>query len=285
MHAQQATDQPSSSGLMTELRDAVNAIAGGISVANSSNCKVTSKQLAAAYSTVQQAKTLLEAIAERLEAENQNDSAYDITSMLRDHGITIGMPGMETPSTVEPHQVTRAVFLQQARAIRLTNHGRRWDVVFNRYSAFSDAETAESALIDVHQASVNNALYLNLPEVISNLGTPPALPPVEVLAEYPEVVARFPELSLQSKSWIDALPWILHPHAVHKYTLMDAVNLATAYYRTFNLPMPASLAEVRDVVVRMQQSASPLWITGRLALDVLDAAIDGRDLTKDCRLV
>ena len=191
------------------------------------------------------------------------------------------MAGMETPSTVEPHQVTRAVFLQQARAIRLTNHGRRWDVVFNRYSAFSDAETAESALIDVHQASVNNALYLNLPEVISNLGTPPALPPVEVLAEYPEVVARFPGLNLEGKSWIDALPQISHPYA--EYTLMDAVNLATNSCRAFNRPIPATLAEVRDVIVRMQQSASHLWITGMAALDVLDAAIDGRDLTKDCR--
>jgi hypothetical protein len=34
----------------------------------------------------------------------------------------------------------------------------------------------------------------------------------------------------------------------------------------------------------MAKRASHLWCTGMAALDVLDAAIDGRDLRQSCRL-
>lgn len=99
--------------------------------------------------------------------------------------------------SVEPHLVTQDVFLSQARAMPLTNHGRRWDVLFGGcYSAFSDAATAREALIDVHRASVNNALYLNLPGVVATCGPAPTLPPAEVLAQYPDVLEKFPELGL-----------------------------------------------------------------------------------------
>lgn len=108
-----------------------------------------------------------------------------------------GMPS--SPVIAEPHQLTREVFTAQASATKLTNHGRRWKVVYGaRFSAFSDEDTAEDALADVHCASVNNALYLNLPEMAGVMENMPALPPAAVLAQYPEVVARFPELGLDA---------------------------------------------------------------------------------------
>lgn len=100
-------------------------------------------------------------------------------------------------SVPEPHQVTREAFVAIASATELTNHGRRWNVVYaDKYFAFSDEVTAEAALADVHRAAVNNALYMNLPDVKVTFGSAPALPPAEVLAQYPALLARFPELGL-----------------------------------------------------------------------------------------
>jgi putative DNA primase/helicase len=99
-----------------------------------------------------------------------------------------------TSTTTEPHMVTKEVFAVMACAVALVNHGRRWDVKFgSTYSAFSDEVTAESAIADVHRAAVNNALYLNAYPIGD---TKPDMPPAEVLAQYQDVVARFPELAL-----------------------------------------------------------------------------------------
>ncbi|MFJ7794700.1 hypothetical protein [Pseudomonas sp. NPDC096950] len=92
----------------------------------------------------------------------------------------------------QPHEVTFAVFSQRAKVVALTNHGRRWQVTFGNYSAFSDAETSVDVLRDVHGSAVNNALYLNQPDA-PDIGFKPSMPPVDVLNEYPEVVALFPK--------------------------------------------------------------------------------------------
>lgn len=81
---------------------------------------------------------------------------------------------------------------------------------------------------------------------------------------------------------LDALPVIRHPYA--EYCLGDAVRLAVDYKRLRMEPEPKTLIEVRDVIVDMANRASHLWCTGMAALDVLDAAIDARDLRKSCRL-
>lgn len=49
-------------------------------------------------------------------------------------------------------------------------------------------------------------------------------------------------------------------------------------------PEPKNLIEVRETIEDMAKRASHLWCTGMAALDVLDAAIDGRDLRQSCRL-
>lgn len=92
----------------------------------------------------------------------------------------------------QPHEVTFAVFSLHAKVVALTNHGRRWQVTFGNYSAFSDAENTVDVLRDVHGSAVNNALYLNQPDA-PDIGFKPSMPPVDVLNEYPEVVALFPK--------------------------------------------------------------------------------------------
>nr|WP_317623546.1 zincin-like metallopeptidase domain-containing protein [Bordetella pertussis] len=93
----------------------------------------------------------------------------------------------------QPHELTLAQFAGQATAQELTNHGRKWEVRHGDYSAFSDAATAEEAIADVHRGAVNNALYLNTPESRSASLPGSSFPPAAVLAEYPDLVEKFPD--------------------------------------------------------------------------------------------
>ena len=78
-------------------------------------------------------------------------------------------------------------------------------------------------------------------------------------------------------------PNVKHPYEV--YCLEDAIGLANAK-RTLNRePLVISLEQAREVVRSMLASRQHNWITGACALDVLDAAIDGRDLLTDNRLI
>lgn len=97
----------------------------------------------------------------------------------------------------QPHEMTLAEFAAQATTEKLENHGRQWNVTLgDRYSSFSDAENPEAAIADVHRGAVNNALYLNTPGA-AEIGTKPTFPPAAVLAEYPDLVAQFPEARAQ----------------------------------------------------------------------------------------
>nr|AFR44004.1 DNA processing protein [uncultured bacterium] len=95
----------------------------------------------------------------------------------------------------QPHELTLAQFASQATAQELMNHGRKWEVRHGDYLAFSDAATAEEAIADVHRGAVNNALYLNTPESRSANPNLPgsSFPPAAVLAEYPDLVEKFPD--------------------------------------------------------------------------------------------
>lgn len=74
-----------------------------------------------------------------------------------------------------------------------------------------------------------------------------------------------------------------HPFA--DYTLTDAVRLANNHRSLNLLPPVKTLSETREVIKEMATRASFTWITGMVALDVLDAAIEGRDLHVSCRLI
>ncbi|MFL1449133.1 hypothetical protein ACI77O_12130 [Pseudomonas tritici] len=72
-------------------------------------------------------------------------------------------------------------------------------------------------------------------------------------------------------------------HPFTKYCLTDAVALANDN-RNLNLLEPVtSIQEARDVIRVMANRAGCNWQTGMAAMDVLDAAIDKRDLMVDSR--
>lgn len=85
-------------------------------------------------------------------------------------------------------------------------------------------------------------------------------------------------------NFMPEMPDIHHPHMI--FTLSDAVTLATDDAKKFKLAVPTSLVEVRDHIMKMQSRADcqSHWLQGHAALDVLDAAIDGRDIIKGGRL-
>lgn len=90
----------------------------------------------------------------------------------------------------EPHLLTQAEFIRAAQVVRLINHGRKWDVRHGNYSAFSDAGTPGAAVIDVHHAAVNNALYFNEADA-PDVPNKPSVPTRQVLAAYPDLVAQY----------------------------------------------------------------------------------------------
>jgi hypothetical protein len=81
----------------------------------------------------------------------------------------------------------------------------------------------------------------------------------------------------------DDVPEIKHPYA--DYSLTDALHLASGHQSLCLKPAPTTLEEAREVVKEMEVRCGFNWITGKTALDVLDAAIDGRDLTQSSRMI
>lgn len=97
---------------------------------------------------------------------------------------------LATITLLQPHQLTQAQFIADATVVALEDHGRKWSISHGTYSAFSDADTAEAALIDAHHGAVNNALYFNQPDAPS-VPEKPSAPTQLVLADYPDLVTKF----------------------------------------------------------------------------------------------
>lgn len=126
--------------------------------------------------------------------------------------------------------------------------------------------------------------------------------PAEALAGYPNLNNDENPIGANMKNKIDLrtmpllgakLPVIQHPYT--DYSLGDAVALAVNNARTFGRKEPVTLLEVRDYILDMQRRTDHQWLTGfevrmypclltYAALDVLDAAIDGRDIAKNSRI-
>lgn len=88
------------------------------------------------------------------------------------------------------HMVKFEVFVKEAEVVKLENHGRDWETFFRGQSlGFSDG-SIDQALRMTHEREVNNALYRHSKDAPDWMAASP-MPPAEVLAEYPEVVARF----------------------------------------------------------------------------------------------
>lgn len=89
-------------------------------------------------------------------------------------------------------QMSFNAFKQAATATQFLNQGRNWEVFLHGSSlGFADG-SLEAALAQVHEREVNNALYANLPDAPEWMKA--ALPSAAVLAEYPQVAARFPDV-------------------------------------------------------------------------------------------
>ena len=72
-------------------------------------------------------------------------------------------------------------------------------------------------------------------------------------------------------------------HPFTNYSLGDAIALAINNAKTFGRKSPTSLREVRDYIAGLMQRTDHQWLTGYAALDVLDAAIDGKDIRQNHR--
>lgn len=117
-----------------------------------------------------------------------------------------------------PHEMTLAEFAGQVTVEKLENHGRRWEVILgDRDRAFSDAESPDAAIADAHRGAVNNALYLNTPGA-AEVDPKPTLPPTAVLAEYPDLVKKFP----------DAVAPSVAERTANQYEAMQEANMQTS---------------------------------------------------------
>jgi hypothetical protein len=89
----------------------------------------------------------------------------------------------------------------------------------------------------------------------------------------------------QEQSNLFGLQDVKHPYS--DYRLSDALRLAQnlAQLHAVGRIELKSAEQARQVIKDSLASAGHLWITGMTALDVLDAAIDGKDLLKKTRLI
>ncbi len=95
-------------------------------------------------------------------------------------------------AVVPAQQMPFGEFAQAATATQLLNHGRNWEIFLQGCSlGFADG-SLEAALAQVHEREVNNALYANSPNAPEWMKAD--MPSVAVLAEYPHVAARFPDV-------------------------------------------------------------------------------------------
>lgn len=95
-------------------------------------------------------------------------------------------------AAVPAQQMSFGEFGQAATAVQLLNHGRNWEIFLHGCSlGFADG-SLETALAQVHEREVNNALYANSAD--SPEWMKADMPSDAVLAEYPQVAARFPDV-------------------------------------------------------------------------------------------
>jgi hypothetical protein len=89
-------------------------------------------------------------------------------------------------------QMTFGEFAQAAQATQLLMHGRRWEVTLKGSSlGFADG-SLQTALVQVHERAINNALYANSLDAPEWMKAD--MPSAEVLAEYPHVADRYADV-------------------------------------------------------------------------------------------
>jgi len=103
-------------------------------------------------------------------------------------------------------ELTFSEFSQFATAVKLENHGRQWEVFYGKDSmGFADGPSVEAALKMAHFGAVNNAIYANSPEAPDFMNGTQVFPPENVVAEYPQLKARFADVFAAREAGIKAL--------------------------------------------------------------------------------
>lgn len=101
---------------------------------------------------------------------------------------------------------------------------------------------------------------------------------------------------IESRAWCDeklasmgytfaetfGLDDIRHPYS--DLNLSDAINVARGI-AGLNNEKVQSLQVARQVISNSEKNCGHVWITGSVCLDLLDAAIDGRNLQEESRLI
>lgn len=98
---------------------------------------------------------------------------------------------LQQAAVAAPQLLSSADFARVASVVPLLNHGRRWEVWVGEHSfGFADAPTPAGAVQEAHKREVNNALYSRS---VQNTGVVAvqAMPPEQVLGEYPDLRALF----------------------------------------------------------------------------------------------
>jgi hypothetical protein len=98
---------------------------------------------------------------------------------------------MQIMQSKQPQQLSFEAFRERANIQRLNNHGRTAVVFFDGDLLGYVDSIGERGLREAHRGHVNNALSLHS-EFIAG-GTPrPALPTADALADYPDLISKFP---------------------------------------------------------------------------------------------
>ncbi len=96
------------------------------------------------------------------------------------------------PST-QPQLLTLKEFTARAWVQRPEGLKRRWEVRFGFWWSGSDAKTEADAIREAHRKAVNDALLLNTPGFSFYEAVNASYPPEDVLADYPDLVKRYPD--------------------------------------------------------------------------------------------
>lgn len=96
------------------------------------------------------------------------------------------------------HMLPSSEFCRVAKAVKLHNHGRQWEVfIGNKSLGVCDSPAEQDALREAHCREVNNALYSNTKEAPAFMPKM-SMPPEDVIAEHPQLRERFADVLKQA---------------------------------------------------------------------------------------
>lgn len=159
-----------------------------------------------------------------------------------------------------PQQVPFEVFKNHAELTPLINHGRAASVRFHDHNCgFVDFHGIEG-LRQAHFRAVNNALHCNLPRSPAFAARP--LPSPEALADYPELVQKFPaaaqKVMIEMKDPAEPNSWFRDPATGTCYPSQKSVD---KYLPEGHQVVPCSEPHMQIRTLSHQEfHLSPVWM-------------------------